>query len=157
MASVKPSPSELYEQDYYAWIQEQVRALRERRTEAVDWENVAEEIEDLGKSEKRSIESHLETLIEHLLKLAYMRGLTRTRNARLWEGSASLARVRIRRLLDESPSLRSKLEQIFAAAYETGRIKALSAMKLPKESIPAATPWTLHQVMDDNFMPKPDN
>ncbi len=155
MASIKPSPSQLYDHDYYAWIRDQVRALRERRIEEVDWENVAEEIEDLGKSEKRSIESHLEALIEHLLKLAYTRGTTRTRNARLWEGSASLARIRIRRLLEESPSLRRKLDQLFQDAYVTGRIKAISTIKLPTESIPTAAPWLLHQVMEDGFVPKP--
>ena len=157
MGRTKPSPSRLYDHDYYAWVQAQVRALRERRTEEVDWDNVAEEIDDLCKSEKRAIESHLETLIEHLLKLAYTRRLARTRNARLWEGSASLARVRITRLLDENPSLHAKLEQIFVAAYETGRIRAFSTIKVPKESIPTAAPWTFHQIMDDDFVPKPDN
>ena len=58
MSSLKPASSQLYDHDYYAWVQDQVRALREHRTEEVDWENVAEEIEDLGKSEKWSIESH---------------------------------------------------------------------------------------------------
>src|SRR6266851_7408578 len=155
MAWPKISCSELYEHDYYAWVGEQVRALRGRRLEDIDFENVAEEIEDLGKSEKWSIESHLETLIEHLLKLAYTRGTTRTRNARLWEGSASLARIRIRRLLEESPSLRRKLDQLFQDAYVTGRIKAISTIKLPTESIPTAAPWPLHQVMEDGFVPKP--
>ena len=70
MAWPKISCSELYEHDYYAWVGEQVRALRGRRLEDIDFENVAEEIEDLGKSEKRSVQSHLETLIEHLLKLS---------------------------------------------------------------------------------------
>jgi len=51
MASIKNPSSNLYERDYYAWLQDQVQALRERRIEEVDWENVAEEIEDLGKSE----------------------------------------------------------------------------------------------------------
>jgi hypothetical protein len=50
--------SELYDRDYYAWIQHQVQALRERRIEDVDWANAAEESEDLGKSERRGIRSH---------------------------------------------------------------------------------------------------
>jgi hypothetical protein len=52
MASSRNSSSELYGRDYYAWIQHQVQALRRRRIEDIDWENVAEEIEDLGRSEK---------------------------------------------------------------------------------------------------------
>ena len=53
ISSAPLPPAELYERDYYTWTQEQARALRDRRTEAVDWTNVAEEIEDLGKSERR--------------------------------------------------------------------------------------------------------
>ena len=69
IASVEVPPSELYERDYYAWIQGQVRALRNRRLKEIDWANVAEEIEDWGKSEKRSVESHIARIVEHLLKL----------------------------------------------------------------------------------------
>src|SRR6516165_4068907 len=120
MASIKPTPSQLYEHDYYAWVQDQVRALREHRIEEVDWENVAEEIDDLGKSVRWSVEGHLETLVEHLLKLAYAPGIVRTRNARLWQGTIRLARFRIRRALAQNPSLRSKMPEIFIDAYEAG-------------------------------------
>jgi hypothetical protein len=149
--------SELYDDDYYAWVQHQVRVLRERRTEEVDWENVAEEIDDLGKSEKWSIESHLETLIEHLLKLAYTRGIIRARNVRLWEGTAKLARSKIRRRLAQSPSLRGKMNELFEGAYEDGRTRVLATVKLPEYSIPTTTPWTVEQVMDDGFVPKPND
>src|SRR5919108_445155 len=73
MSSAKISSSELYDHDYYAWIQDQVRALRERRIEDVDWDNVAEEIEDLGKSERRGIRSQMARLGENLLKIQYAR------------------------------------------------------------------------------------
>jgi hypothetical protein len=156
MASPKISCSELYDHDYYAWIQDQVRALREHRTEEVDWENVAEEIDDLGKSVRWSVESHLETLVEHLLKLTHTRGTVRTRNARLWEGTVKLGRFKIRRRIAENPSLRNNLAELFADDYGAGRIRALATTKLPETSIPAAPPWTLEQVLDDSFMPKPD-
>src|SRR5215471_1017496 len=118
MVSIKPTPSELYDTDYYAWVQDQVRALRKHRTEEVDWANVAEEIDDLGKSEQWSLESHLETLIEHLLKLAYSRGTIRTRNARLWTGAVKIARAKIHRRLAQSPSLRPKMVELFEDAYD---------------------------------------
>jgi hypothetical protein len=155
MDSLKPAPSQLYDHDYYAWVQDQVRALREHRTEEVDWENVAEEIDDLGKSERWSIESHLETLIEHLLKLAYARGTTRARNARLWQGSVKLGRAKIRRRLAQSPRLGGKMDELFAPAYEDGRTRMLATVKLPENSIPTTAPWTLEQVLDDSFLPKP--
>ncbi len=156
MASARISSSQLYDHDYYAWIQDQVRTLRERRIEDVDWENVAEEIEDLGKSERRSVQSHLENLIEHLLKLSYTRGTTRARNARLWEGTGELARLRIRHLLDESLSLRPTIGELFPHAYKAARITTRVALKLPRNAIPETPPWTLEQVMDDSFVPMPD-
>ncbi|HJU10687.1 MAG TPA: DUF29 domain-containing protein [Candidatus Binataceae bacterium] len=154
MSPFRSDPSNLYDQDYYAWVQEQVRVLRERRTEEVDWENVAEELDDLGKSEKWSIESHLETLIEHLLKLGYTRSITRERNSRLWQGTVKLARSKIRRRLAQSPSLRGKIPELFASAYEDGRTKMLARTKLPDNAIPASCPWTLDQVLDDGFVPR---
>jgi hypothetical protein len=155
MSSIRETPSQLYDRDYYAWVQHQVRALREHRTEEVDWENVAEEIDDLGKSEKWSLESHLETLIEHLLKLAYPQGLIRERNTRLWQGTTKLARAKIRRRLRQSPSLGGTMDELFAAAYEDGRTRMLARTKLPESLVPTVSPWTLEQVLDDNFLPKP--
>jgi Domain of unknown function DUF29 len=80
--AVEISGSELYERDYYAWIQKQVRALRKHRVDEIDWANVAEEIQDLGKSEKRSVESHMARIVEHLLKLAYTPEQMKARNRR---------------------------------------------------------------------------
>jgi hypothetical protein len=154
MSSPKISLTELYERDYYGWIREQVRALREHRIEEVDFENVAEEIEDLGKSESRSVESHLETLLAQLLKLSYAKALSRERNARSWENTIELARSRIRRLLNESPSLRPGLGHLCNSAYESARISARRALGFPQEPLPEASPWTLEQVMDDSFLPK---
>jgi hypothetical protein len=155
MSSFKATPSQLYDHDYYAWVQNQVRALREHRIEDIDFENVAEEIDDLGKSEKWSIESHLQTLIEHLLKLAYTQGMIRERNDRLWRGTVKLARAKIRRRLAQSPSLQGKMGELFAVAYDDGRIKMLSRINLPEDRVPTTAPWPLEQVLDDNFMPKP--
>ena len=152
---MKSTPSLLYDEDYYAWVQEQVRALREHRIDEVDWENVAEEIDDLGKSVRWSIESHLETLVEHLLKLAYTRGMLRARNARQWEGTMRLARFKIRKRIAQNPSLRSQLPELFADSYEAGRIRATARVKLAGDPMPATSPWTLEEVLDDSFMPKP--
>ncbi len=62
---------DLYERDYYSWALEQAQALRARRTEALDWENLAEEVEGLGRGEVRELESRLEVLLVHLLKWRY--------------------------------------------------------------------------------------
>lgn len=117
IASAETQPPELYERDYYAWIRKQIRAIRERRLEEVDWTNVAEEMEDLGKSEKLSVESHLARIIEHLLKLTYTPPHAKRLNRRGWEITAREARRQLRRFLDESPSLRRKTREIFPHAY----------------------------------------
>src|SRR5260370_17295876 len=85
MASAALPPSDLYERDYYTWILEQVRALRERRVEDLDWPNLAEEIEDLGKSERRGLRSQITRLLVHLLKLAFARPRLLEPNRRGWE------------------------------------------------------------------------
>ncbi len=148
--------SELYDRDYYAWIQHQVQALRERRIEDVDWANAAEEIEDLGKSERRSIRSQFARLLEHLLKLRYTHGNPRTNNRRGWTLSIKGARIAIEDLLNDSPSLRSQLPEMLAQAYRTARLEALRKTKLPDEAIPESCPWTVEQVMDNSFWPAGD-
>jgi Domain of unknown function DUF29 len=153
MASIKSPSSDLYEHDYYAWLQDQMRALREHRIEDVDWENVAEEIEDLGKSERRTVEGQLARLTEHLLKLQYARGMFRDYNARGWRGSVEGARFAIRKLLQESPSLRPRLAEMLVDAYHAGRIEALRDPGLSRDEVPTSSPWPLEQLMDDTFLP----
>jgi uncharacterized protein DUF29 len=149
--------SELYEGDYYAWIREQVRALREHRVEDLDWPNLMEEIEDLGKSERRALQSQVARLVEHLLKLTYAPIRVSRPNRRGWEVTIRSARRRIRRLLNESPSLRSKLDQIFTEGYEDGRDDALAEMGLRDSTIPETPPWTFEEVIDDRFVPERDS
>src|SRR5690242_5125409 len=134
--------SELYHRDYYAWIQHQVQALRERRIEDIDWTNAAEEIEDLGKSERRGIRNQLARLLEHLLKLQYARGASQVNNSRGWILSIKGARIAIEDLLNESPSLRSQLPEMLAQAYQTARLEALRKARLPDEAVPESCPWT---------------
>jgi hypothetical protein len=154
MASAALPPSDLYERDYYTWIQEQVRALRERRVEDLDWPNLAEEIEDLGKSEKRALKSRITKLLEHLLKMAYASDRIWQSNNRSWELSVGNAREAAGELVEENPGLRPFLNEIFARAYRTARRDALRALRLPDSAIPETPPWTFEQVIDDHFMPK---
>lgn len=151
----KAPGSELYDRDYYAWVQDQVDALRRRRIEDVDWENVAEEIEDLGKSQRQSVESQMVRMLEHLLKLQYAGGTMRKNNARGWQLSVKDARLVLRKLLDQNPSLSPQLAGMLPYAYQRGRLAALRKARLPDHAIPESCPWEVEQVMDDNFMAGP--
>jgi hypothetical protein len=145
--------SALYDHDYYAWVQEQVNALRQRRTEDIDWENVAEEIEDLGKSQRHSVESQMVRALEHLLKLQYARGTVRRHNARGWQLSVKDARLVVQKLLDQNPSLRPQVAEMLGFAYLRGRLAALRTARLPDDAIPESCPWGVEQVLDDSFLP----
>jgi hypothetical protein len=148
-----PSPSDLYERDYYAWIQAQVRALRKHRTGEIDWANVAEEIEDLGKSEKRSVERQLARIVEHLLKLSYTPPRMRSLNRRGWQASVREGRHQIQKLLRDSPSLHGKIPEFFRDAYASGRNGVIVATNLSESALPEICPWSLEQVLDQGFLP----
>ena len=153
ISSATLPPAELYERDYYTWTQEQARALRDHRIEEVDWINVAEEIEDLGKSERRVLRSRLTRLLEHLLKFAHARERMFENNARGWELSARNAREAFRERLEENPGLRPQLEGLYNSAYREARNDTLKALRLPDSAIPETPPWTFDAIIDDAFLP----
>jgi hypothetical protein len=153
ISSAAIPPTELYDRDYYTWTQEQARALREHRIEEVDWSNVAEEIEDLGKREKRALRSQLVRLLGHLIKFAFAREVMWANNSRGWELSIRGARREALMYLDENPGLRPHVPQIFLSAYGSARIEVMKALRLPDSAIPETPPWTLDEVIDDTFLP----
>ncbi len=127
MASAALPPSDLYERDYYTWIQEQVRALRERRIEDLDWPNLAEEIEDLEKNERRLLRHQISLLLGYLLKRTYAPSKMLRARGREWEISIRQARHHIESLLKESPGLLSRIDEIFGQAYEKAVITLCSS------------------------------
>ena len=107
----------LYERDFFLWTQEQAEALRRAAHEGsnlpLDWENLAEEIESLGNSDKREILSLLEILVEHLLKLAASPAdLPR----RQWRKEVRAFRRKLNRILQDSPSLRARVPEFLQEA-----------------------------------------
>jgi hypothetical protein len=142
-----------YECDYYGWIQHNVRAIRERRLKEVDWPNVAEELEDMGKSERRALRSQLARLISHLLKWRYQPEGRRI-SEHSWRASIVDARRGVRELVDESPSFKPQLPQMFSAAYGHGVAQAASETNLPMDTFPQTCPWPLEEVMADDFWPE---
>ena len=137
-----------YNTDFYGWTQQQATALRDEKEMLLDWQNLAEEIETLGRSERESIENRLQTLLTHLLKWSYdpatepRRGWRLTiRNAR--KGIAKKAQY----------SLKDYPEQYLAQAYSDAREDAADETGLPLNTFPDPCPWTITRVLDKDFWP----
>lgn len=139
----------LYERDFYAWTRAQAEALRKSRPSEFDWENVAEEIESLGRSDKRSIESNLGVVLLHLLKWRYQG----ERRKSGWKSSILEHRARLRKLLADSPSLRSYPGEVLAEEYVLARQKASDETGLPESAFPVTCPFSIEQALDLNYWP----
>jgi hypothetical protein len=143
-----------YDDDYYAWTNAQAALLRQVQPEWLDWRNLAEEVDDLGRSEHDALESHLENLVIHLLKWRYQPG----KRTASWEASIMNPRERIERLFKRSPSLRPRLPEALASAYSLARRRAGVQMKMDRRQweavLPAMCEWTLEQVLDPEFWPE---
>ena len=153
MRSARTEKAGLYERDFYSWAREQERALLDHRIEDLDWDNLADEVGDLARSERRAFRSQCARLIEHLLKLAFAPPAVVENNRRLWKLSVSEARSEIRDLLGESPGLRPSAEELFRLAWRKGRNAALMFLELPDAAIAETPLWTFDQALDDNFNP----
>ena len=148
--AVEPPPNDLYETDFYAWTQQQARLLRERRWVDLDLENVAEEIETLGRSDKRQIENRLEILIAHLLKWKYQPG----RRSASWTSTITQQRLRIKGLLKESPSLKRYRGKVFLDQYLGARLEASKDTGIAFDLFPEECPFTIEEVLNVDFFPE---
>jgi len=140
----------LYETDFYGWIKQQVAMLRGRNVDNLDFENLIEEVESMGRSEKRELESRLELLLMHLLKWQYQP----QRRSSSWEATILEQRRKVVRHLRENPSLRGALPETYEEAYGDARLAAASETKLPRATFPTDCPWTFEQAVADNFWPE---
>jgi hypothetical protein len=146
------SNTELYDQDFYAWTQEQAALLRECKWHALDCEHLIEEIEDLGRSARKDLRSYLEGLALHLLKWRYQPDY----RGRSWRDSIEGNRARIPDCLTESPSPRPQLSKLLQECYPHARRKAARQTHLPLATLPETSPWTVEQILDDAFWPEED-
>jgi hypothetical protein len=138
-----------YEADFYAWTQQQAEQLRSQRPSGFDWANLAEEIEDLGKSQKQRIESNLAIVLLRLLKLAYQPGSAKSG----WRSSVIEHRRRIARIVRDSPSLRRYPATVLGEEYDSAREMAAEETELPLATFPRICPFTVDQVLDHDFWP----
>lgn len=139
-----------YEKDVAAWSSEQARLLRAGRFDLIDIEHVAGEIEDVGKSEQRELASRMAILLAHLLKWQYQP----ERQGASWEKTIKAQRKEIQYVLDESPSLRPKLQETkwLDMIWATAVAQAVGETNL--DCFPDACPWTMEdEVLSESWFP----
>lgn len=141
---------DLYEHDFHAWAARQAKLLRARRIGEADLDHIAEEIESLGRSEKRELVSRLTILLLHLLKWRYQPGL----RGPSWRNSIRIQRIRIAAHMRENPSLRAGLAEAIADAFHVARIEAEAETGLEEAAFPADCPWTFETLLDETFWPE---
>jgi len=135
--------SDLYDRDFYAWANEQSALLRTGNLSRADIANIAEEIETLGRSEKRELVSRLTVLLHHLLKWRFQP----ERRGRSWELSIANARDELTDHLGDDPSLKATLSEAMATGYRRARRSAELETGLPGSTFPVECPWTFDQAM----------
>lgn len=150
MTSLKGNYQILYQTDYSEWIKATVEKLRSRDYNNVDWENLIEEIEDMGRNDRRSLKSNFIVVLLHLLKWQFQPD----RRSGSWEGSIIEHRRRVREAIEESPSLQPYLENIFAECYTQAVKQAKAETRLPLETFPQQCPYQLADVLNDDFLPE---
>ena len=144
------SNRQLYDQDFHAWANEQVGLLRAGRLSEADIEHIAEEIESLGKSEKRELVSRLRVLLLHLLEWRFQP----SRRGASWEGSIINTRDELDDHLRDNPSLKSQVTDTLEVAYRQAVVDAVTEMILKKTIFPQTCPWTFDEIMDPTFYPE---
>lgn len=138
-----------YEEDLYAWTQEQAALLRARRLDALDWEHLAEEIEAVGGSDRRKLESRLCVILLHLLKWQAQPAL----RGASWRKTLRTQRREVRRLLKQSPSLRRLVPALIQEAYPDAVKDAVDETGLPHDRFPADCPYAPDDVLAEDYLP----
>lgn len=142
--------SRLYDSDFYAWANEQATLLREGKLAQADIEHIAQEIESMGKTEKRELASRLKILILHLLKWRFQ-PLKRTAS---WEVSITVQRHELEDHLADNPSLKPLIANIVTKAYRDALLSAMLETGLLQSAFPDACPWSFDEMMAEDFWPQ---
>jgi hypothetical protein len=144
--------SALYSQDFYAWCCTTAALIRAGKWYDIDPEALAEEIDSLGRSQKRELGSRVEVLVMHLLKWCYQsRGGEQSHS---WYDTILEQRGQIQALLDDNPSLRSQVPDVLSTRYSRARTRAIGETRLHAAAFPETSPWTDAQVLDEAFWPE---
>lgn len=139
-----------YESDFYGWTLEQANLLRSGRLDEVDLEHLIEEIESMGRGEKRELEHRLMVLLQHLLKWQFQP----SHQGRSWRLTIQEQRREIPDVLEDNPSLKPTLADVMAKAYAKARKAASQETDTPVKTFPEQCPWTFEQALSEDFLPE---
>lgn len=138
-----------YDKDFYSWTIHSAQLLRQGKLSEVDIENVAEEIESMGKSDKRQLINRFALLISHLLKWQYQP----ERRGNSWKHTIKNQRLEVTELLKDSPSLKYEIDKQIEYAYEKALNIAIEETGLSESNFPKNCPFSLEQCLDNEFLP----
>lgn len=142
--------SALYDTDFFAWTQEQMRLLQQHQYEYLDVEHLIEELDSLGKQQRRELRHRLGILLGHLLQWQYQP----QHRSNSWEATIREQRRRLSEHLDDNPSLQSYLPEAFQRAYADAMDLAVRETNLPYSTFPSECRYSLTQVLDSAFFPE---
>jgi Domain of unknown function DUF29 len=137
----------LYETDFYAWTLEQSQLLQQGKWQALDIENLVEEIESLGRQQRQELRNRLGVLIGHLLKWDYQSN----RRCKTWKATIREQRKEVLRVMKENPSLQPYLPEAIAEAYDAGLAIAVRETPLDYKDLPSECPYMVEQILDLSF------
>ena len=139
----------LYESDFYLWLETTANLLKQGDFSQIDLPNLIEEIETMGRSEKRAIKNNLIVVLIHLLKYKYQPH----KSSASWKASIREHRRRIKDDLMSSPSLKVYLAEIFDRCYQEARKQAADETELSLEVFPEECPFARDETLNDNYLP----
>jgi hypothetical protein len=155
-ATTQAAPAIRIDEDFHAWLLEQATLLRRKQYKLLDRSNLAQELEDIAGAEKRELLRGLATLFEHLLKMQYQVELRRERGRK---NTILKTRTAIDKLLRFSPGLKGQLAEFAADAYADGCKYAGTDLGFSRaqweKTFPRTSPWSLKQILNDDFFPSP--
>jgi hypothetical protein len=143
-------PGKLYDTDFAEWAAETARLLRAGRLDQVDLEHLAEEIEDMGKNNRREVQSRLRVLLAHLLKWRQQP----QRRSKSWRSTIATQRVELHNIFRQSPSLRAGSAEAMADVYRDAVEQASIETGLASRAFPRACPYTVEEILDRKFFPE---
>ncbi|MFN7215842.1 DUF29 domain-containing protein [Microcystis sp.] len=145
--------SDLYEKDYYLWIEKTISLLENHQFSDLDLDNLIEEISDMGKSQRQSLKNYLTRLLEHLLKLVYWESELEY-NQRGWKNEIRNFRLGIQQIIEDSPSLKPYLSEIFSSCYQNARKLFLDLSGMAENLVGLAPICTIEQALNEDWFPE---